>query len=192
MKKIALLVVSILLSWSISGCVPLAFVAGSSAGGAIVSDKRSMKTMIQDRDMVNEALKKISANPELRQETHIVIAGFNHVMLMVGQAPTEELRAKAHHVANTVSNVKRIYNQVTIQSPISTSAQAEDSWITTKVKSAMLVEKGLHSGQIKVVTEDGVVYLMGIVTPKQADLAANAASRVSGVVKVVKLFEYEQ
>lgn len=192
LKKFCFVSLVFISSAGLSGCIPAAVVAGSSAGSAIVaSDKRSMKIMVQDRDMANEALKRISADPALRKQTHIVIAGFNHVMLMVGQASTEQLRNQAYDLVKTVPNIKRIYNEVTIEPPISKMIQANDSWITTKVKSAMLMEKGLHSGQFKVVTENGVVYLMGLVTPKQADLAAQAASEIAGVQKVVKLFEYE-
>ncbi len=191
-KKLGISILLVLSAWSISGCVPAVFMAGTGAGGAMVSDKRGMKTMIQDRDMANEALKRISANPQLKEGTHIAIAGFNHVLLMVGQASNNNLLATAYNTVRTVPNVKRIYNEVTIEPPTSMSVQANDSWITTKVKSALLMERGLASGQVKVVTENGVVYLLGIVTPGQSNLAANAASRVSDVKRVVKLFEYQQ
>ncbi len=183
----------ILLSCFLSACLlPVVFVAGAGIGGSIVYDKRNMKTMVQDRDMATAALHKIQDDPDLSEHAHISIATFNHIILLAGQAPTEELRQRAFDLVNSVPNVKRIYNEVTVEPPTSTMIRTNDSWITTKVKSAMLAEKGLRSSQIKVVTENSVVYLMGIVTRKQSDLAAQAASRVSGVKKVVKIFEYEQ
>lgn len=191
-KKFYEFLVLALLCISLSGCIPAAFVAGASATGAIVYDKRSLPTMVADRDMVNVTLKTISSNPELREQTHITVSAFNHVMLLAGQAPTEALRARAYQIASAAPNVKRIYNQITIEAPLSKTDQAKDAWITTKVKGAILGQKGLHSSQIKVVTENKVVYLMGILTPGQADLAANVASTVDGVDKVVKIFEYEQ
>jgi osmotically-inducible protein OsmY len=191
-KKLGIGMVFLVSAGCLSGCIPAAFIAGSSAGGALAVDKRNVKTIVQDRDTANIALKTIGADPALRDHTHIVIAGFNQVMLMVGQAETEGLRDQAYNVLRSQPNVKRIYNEVTIGPSASKMVQAQDSWITTKAKSAMLMEKGLHSGQVKVVTEGRVVYLMGIVTPKQSDLAAGAASQVVGVKKVVKLFEYEQ
>lgn len=191
-KKFCFLLLLTMMGSTLIGCVPMVFIAGSGAGGVIASDKRSVKTMVQDRDRVNLALKRIGADPELREHTHIVVAGYNQVLLMVGQAETEALRNKAYDLVRMSSHVKRIYNEVTIEPPTSRMTQSNDTWITTKVKSAMLVEKGLHSGQVKVITEKSIVYLLGIVTPKQADLAAHAASQVPGVQKVVKLFEYEQ
>ncbi|HVV67807.1 MAG TPA: BON domain-containing protein [Gammaproteobacteria bacterium] len=191
-EKFRALTLGVLMSLSLSGCIPAAFVAGASATGAIVYDKRSLSTMVEDRDMSNAALKAISRDPQLKDQAHITIASFNHVMLLAGQAPTDALRDRAYQIASAAPNVKRIYNQVTVEEPLSKAAQAKDTWITTKVKSAILAQKGLNSSQIKVVTENKVVYLMGILTPKQADIAADVASKVAGVEKVVKIFEYEQ
>lgn len=191
-KKFRALTFGALVCLSLSGCIPAAFIAGASATGAIVYDKRSLPTMVEDRDMSNAALKAISRDPQLKEQTHITIASFNHVMLLAGQAPTDALRDRAYQIASAAPNVKRIYNQVTVEEPLSKTDQANDAWITTKVKSAVLAQKGLNSSQIKVVTENKIVYLMGILTPKQADIAADVASKITGVDKVVKIFEYEQ
>ena len=191
-KKCRVLALGALMGLSLSGCIPAAFVAGASATGAIVYDKRSLPTMVEDRDMTNAVLKAISRDPELKEQAHITIASFNHVMLLAGQTPTDALRDKAYQIASAVPNVKRIYNQITVETPLSKADQANDAWITTKVKSAIVGQKGLNSSQIKVVTENKVVYLMGVLTPKQADLSADVASKVAGVEKVIKIFEYEQ
>lgn len=188
LKKIALMV---LLTMSLTACVPVAFVAGASAGGAIVYDKRDMKTMMQDRNLSNAILARINADPQLKKQTHVSVATFNRIVLLAGQAPNEQLKQQVYAVASSVPNIKRLYNEITIEPPTSTIVQTNDTWLTTKVKSAMLAQKGLRSTQIKVVTENGVVYLMGITSHKQADLAATSASRVNGVRKVVKIFEYE-
>lgn len=187
------LLVSVGIVCSLSACVPVALVAASAtAGGAMVYDKRSMTTMAEDRDIVSTALKQMNDNPQLREQTHIDVSAFNGLMLLAGQAPTEDLRNQAYQIASNTPRVKRVYNEITIAPPTSTTTRTQDSWITTKVKSKMLAEKGLHSSQIKVITENNVIYLMGIVTHKQADLAALVASQVSGVAKVVRIFEYEE
>jgi osmotically-inducible protein OsmY len=176
----------------LSACVPVALVAaGAVAGGALIYDRRDVKTMTKDRDMSSTLLKQINDDAELRTQTHITIASFNNVLLVAGQASTPALRDRIFQMANSTPNLKRVYNEVSIEPPTSTSVQTSDYWITTKVKSKMLAEKGLTSSQIKVVTENKVVYLMGVVTHKQADLAADVASSVSGVTKVVRIFEYE-
>ena len=176
----------------LSACVPVALVAaGATVGGAIVYDKRGVKNIAQDRNTGSQALKKISDDPQLQSQTHITIATFNNIMLLAGQAKTDELRTRVYQIASDIPNLKLIYNEISIETPTTQSVQTHDAWITTKVKSAMLAEKGLNSTQIKVITENSVVYLMGIVTHKQADLAASVASTVSSVAKVIRIFEYE-
>lgn len=193
LKNISLYLLIIIFSISfLSACVPVALVAvGATAGGAIIYDKRNVRTMAEDRDMASRLLKQINEDPELKEGTHIIVATFNHLMLVAGQASTEDLRNRIYEMASSAKNLKRLYKEITIEPPTSASEQAKDTWITTKVKSAMLAEKGLSSTQIKVVTEKRVVYLMGLVTHKQADLAATVASAVSDVRQVVRIFEYE-
>jgi osmotically-inducible protein OsmY len=181
----------ILLTCLLTACIPVAFIAGAGAGGAMLSDKRPVDTLLKDRDIANTALKNLANDPDLNKHARITVAAFNLNVLMVGQAPTEELRDRAYQIVNAVPGIKRIYNEVTIQPPISKITQANDSWITTKVKTAMVAEKGLNSNQFKVITENSVVYLMGIVTKKQADIATDIARNAEGVKRVVRLFEYE-
>jgi len=174
----------------LSGCIPAAFVVGAAAGGAIIYDKRPMKTMLHDRSIAQTAQNLIDKDKQLHDHSHISIAAFNGIVLMVGQAATPELRQHAEDLVKKVPDVKRIYNEITISGNTSLLTRSNDSWITTKVKSAMLAKHGLQSSQIKVVTEDGIVYLMGLVSRAQADLAVDAARKVSGVRKVVKVFQY--
>ncbi|PIZ04653.1 MAG: phospholipid-binding protein [Gammaproteobacteria bacterium CG_4_10_14_0_8_um_filter_38_16] len=176
----------------LSSCVPAALVLGATAGGAVVYDKRSMKTMVQDRDSAQAASNLINASSDLQQGTHISVATFNHIMLLVGQTTTEEQRTTAYQLASQVKYVSRVYNEITIQKPISMWQRSKDSWITTKVKTEMMATSGLHSTQVKVVTENGVVYLMGMLTPQQSELATNVARRIDGVREVVKVFQNQQ
>lgn len=171
------------------GCfVP--FVAGAAIGGAIVYDRRDMNTMVADQEIYQQATNKINTDNELHNDAHILVSSFNRSVLIVGQAPTEALRAKAQQFVATIPGIKRIYNEVTISGPTSAAVRSSDAWITTKVKSQMLIEPKLRSGQIKVVTEDSVVYLIGIIHHEQADIAVDIARQVSGVQRVVKIFDY--
>jgi osmotically-inducible protein OsmY len=174
---------------SLSGCIPAAVVAGATAGGAVVYDQRPVRTQIRDRNIAQVAKNRIHANPDL-SKAHIEIAAFNGVVLMVGQAPSKEISDTAYQLVSTIPYVKRVYNEVEISGTSGTLNRADDDWITTKVRTALLAEKGLNSAEIKVVTESGVVYLMGLVSPTQGDKAASVASRITGVRKVVKVFEY--
>ena len=181
----------ILLGISLSGCIPIALIVGATAGGAVVYDKRSTVTMAQDQESGEVAGKLMKQSSDLAG-THIVIAMFNHIMLLAGQTNTAAQRTTADQIATSVKNVSRVYNEISIRKPTSSWQRSRDAWITTKIKTEMLTKSGLHSTQIKVVTEDGVVYLMGELTPHQAELATNIARRADGVKEVVKVFENQQ
>lgn len=189
LSKIAgIICVSVILS----SCVPAALLVGATAGGAIVYDKRSMKTIMHDNDAKAQAEINIRDTAELQKESHISVAVFNQVMLLVGQVATNEQRDLVSQRVASVKYVSRVYNEITVQPPTSFAQRSKDSWITTKVRTAMLAKSGLGSTQIKVVTEDSVVYLMGIVSPNQADLAADVARHVDDVKRVVKVFENQK
>ncbi len=177
-------------TFSLSACIPLMFVAGATVGGAVVYDKRSVKVMTQDHNAALKAINAINKDPAFKDKSHISVSVFNQIALLIGQANTPELRDKAYEIVSKISHIKRIYNEITIGKPASFKQRSHDTWITTKVKSAMLVQKGLRSSQIKVVTEAKVVYLLGNVSRSQAALAADTASKISGVAKVVKIFTY--
>lgn len=188
MKK---LIALIGISFCLSGCLAVpAFVAGATAGGAVIYDQRSFKTMAQDHTAEAYAQKWINEDPELKENADISVVVFNHVALMVGQARTPELRARAFKIVSLTKNISRIYNEVMVGGSTSLLQHTNDDWLTTKVKTKMLTKKGLESTQIKVVTDDNVVYLMGLVSPEQAKLATDVARKVSGVTRVVKVFQY--
>jgi osmotically-inducible protein OsmY len=190
MKQLIFIVVLL----GLTGCAPTAFMVGAgvgaTAGGAVVYDNRGMNTIWEDNNISYQAQIRINCDPKLKHQTNISVATFDHVVLLVGEAPTEELRTYAENLVKQVPNIKRICNQITIGEPILTSTHSSDTWITTKVRSEMLTQKGLKSTQMKVVTENGVVYLMGLTTPSQGRLAAETARKVAGVRKVVEVFEY--
>ena len=187
MKKLIILLFMLL---PLTGCVAAVFLVGATAGGAVVYDKRSTKTMIADRRITENA--HYYLNKALQGKIYIQVASFNRTVLMVGDAETPELRAKAYDIVSRIEGVRKVYNEVTIGKPLTLSQRSDDTWITTKVKSAMLLQKGLHSSQLKVVTCNNIVYLMGLVSQPQGDLAAGVARRISGVSSVIKVFEYTQ
>lgn len=191
MKKVLFLILFI---FPLVGCVPAVLVAGAAGatlGGAVIYDQRSYQTMNQDHNARSLAQYRLSNDSLLKGQSHISISVFNNVTLLVGQARTSEMRNRAYQIVSKIPNIRRIYNEITISTPTSAVRQANDSWITTKVRTVMLGTPGLRSSNLKVITENNVVYLMGIVTPKQAAMAADIARRISGVIKVIKVFEYE-
>lgn len=174
----------------LSGCVPAALVVGATAGGAVVYDNRPLKQMNSDHRANQIARYHLDKNKTIDKKCHISVTTYYGIMLLVGQAPTAELKQQAYDLVKNIPNVSRIYNEVTVSKPTSLSQRTDDAWITSKIRSKMLVQTGLRSTDIKVVTENGVVYLMGRVSHTQANIASNLARRVGGVRKVVKVFEY--
>lgn len=188
MRKILLILLGCV--FTLQGCVVAVVAAAAVTGGAIVADNRSTKTMMNDRDLAYKIQAKFSKDQELKSKAHLEIATFNGVVLLVGQTPTTELRSRAVSLANSVAGIRLLHNEISIGALTTTSQKASDSWLTTKVKSVLVADQGLKSAQIKVVTESGVVYLMGLITKSQGDFAAQKVSQVEGVKRVVKLFEY--
>jgi osmotically-inducible protein OsmY len=171
------------------GCI---FVVGAAAGAAaiaVVYDHRKIENTLTDNKIVTTATNDLNADSRFTG-SHIEIACFNQVVLITGETPSADLRKAAEDIVNHVPNVTKVYNQLSVQNPASSLVRTSDGWITTKIKTQLLATKGLQSGTIKVVTEDGIVYLMGIVSHEQADIAADIASQVSGVQRVMKIFQY--
>lgn len=176
---------------TLTGC----FVAGAAAGAAavtVVYDHRKLASVAEDQHIANLAYERIHSTPELRESAHIEVTCFNKVVLLTGEATSPEQRQQAEEIVKSIPNVDKIYNQITIQAPISSLTRTSDSWITAKIKTEMLAMKDLKSGTIKVVTENGSVYLMGVVDQDQADAAVDIARKVSGVQRVIKIFQYKK
>ena len=121
---------------------------------------------------------------------HINVNTYNKVVLLTGEVASREQRALAGSTARNYQGVRQVYNELKLQGSSSLLARTNDSWLTTKLKTKLLANTDIVSGQIEVVTEGGIVYLMGIVTHATADRAAAVASHTGGVVKVVRVFEY--
>lgn len=180
----------IILSLTLQGCI---FVAGAAAGAAaiaVVYDHSKISNTLDDTRIANKIVDKYRGVKEISVDSHIEVTTFHHVVLLTGETPNPATRQQAEEIAGSVQGVTRVYNQVTIQGPTSSLTRTSDAWVTTKIKSEMLANEDLKSSSIKVVTENGSVYLMGIVNREQADIAVDIARQVSGVQRVVKVFQY--
>lgn len=187
MKRIITLV---FMAFTLQGCI---FVAGAAAGAAAIAmvyDHRTIQNTLQDTSIANKIVSNLSAYKELWKESHIGVTVFNHIVLLTGETPKNEWKQLASEIAKSVDGADKVYNQITIEGPTSTLTRTSDSWITTKIRTEMLADQELKSSTIKVVTENGVVYLMGIVNKGQADIAVDIARKVTGVQRVMKLFIY--
>ena len=170
------------------------FLAGSAVGSAVstsvINERRCINTVTEDHSIHYQAALKFKSDPSLKH-THLIVSAFNHFALLAGEVQSSYQRQQAEALLRSISEVKRIYNAVTIGPVISPKMRSKDAWITAKVRSAMLADFSLNSTQIKVTTEDATVYLMGVVTERQASTVTDIAKQIRGVKRVVKLFEYD-
>ncbi|MDY7561827.1 BON domain-containing protein [Pseudomonas sp. 10B1] len=143
-------------------------------------------SLIETKVAVNVA----KANPDLDEGSHIIVTSFNGIVLLAGQTPRADLKSLAEQAAASVQRVKKVNNELQIMAPSSILARNNDAWLTTKIKTQMLTDNTIPGSRIKVVTENGIVYLLGLVTQQEATRATNLVQGVSGVQKIVKLFEY--
>lgn len=176
----------------LSACAPIV-VGGAASGVTAAHDRRTVGTFIDDEGIELKARLAIFENKELNRQIHINIISINGVVLLVGQAPAEELRMQAETITRSIPKVRLVHNEMSIAAPNSYMVRSSDSVITAKVKTGFFGIKDLEDfdpSRVKVVTENGVVYLMGILKQAEANAVTNRARQVGGVQKVIKLFEY--
>jgi osmotically-inducible protein OsmY len=178
-----LLVLAVLLQ----GCA--AVVVGAAAGTAMVAvDRRQPDIMATDERIEIQASSKIS---ELfKDKGHINVTSFNRHVLLTGEAATEALKQDAERAAATTPEVRNVTNELTVRPPTSFSQRSNDSYLTSVVKSRFVTAQKFNPVHVKVVTEAATVYLMGMVTKREADDATQIARTTSGVKRVVRVFEY--
>lgn len=152
-------------------------------------DERTIGRMIEDSNIETKSIVNLHAADEAFHDAHVVVVSFNGYVLIAGQVNNEALKAKATEVVRKVRGVRRIYNELEIAAPSSVMTRTSDTWITTKVKSTLIGAQDTEGTRVKVVTEDGVVYLMGLVTAAEAERMAGKAAEIAGVQRVVRLFE---
>lgn len=176
----------------LQGCSTTATLATTGGGAALTStDQRSVGSIIDDNWSIEHAAGYvINEDPELADKTHINITSYNGIVLITGEAPTKKLKADVEKVIKSMPKVRRIHNMVTVAAPSSFLTRASDTTLTARIKASMLGEENFPSSRIKVVTENGSTYLMGLVTRAEGATAVTITQGISGVQKIVKLFEY--
>ncbi|MBA6390162.1 divisome-associated lipoprotein YraP [Colwellia sp. BRX10-3] len=173
----------------LQGCVAAA-VVGVVGGASVATDNRSLGNQIDDQKIEIDAHAKINKIDALSDNTNLQVISVNGSVLVIGQAPNSYLRDQAIKAINEVNGVKQLHNQIRISNTISFTTKTNDVWLTSKVKTSLFGTDKLDATNIKVVTENGEVFLMGLVTKTQATIAVDIARNVSGVNRVFKIFEY--
>ena len=173
---------------SLSGCAPL--VVGSAVmSGMVAIDRRTTGIQLEDEGIELRTAQGLRQN--LSDAAHVNVTSYNRNVLLTGEAPSAEAKSKAETMIKTITNIRGITNEIVVGEKSTISSRSNDAYLTTKVKTQFVTENKFSANYVKVVTENNVVYLLGIVTKSEADAATEIASNTNGVRKVVKLFEYQ-
>lgn len=174
----------------LSGCFGLA-VTGAAVGTMAVLDRRSLGAQTEDQAIELRGLRELNQEINNKSTGSISMTSFNRRVLLSGQADSAQTKQLAEEVVrNRVPNINDIYNEVEVTNASDFATRTKDTTLTARVKTGLVRERNLSSNAIKVVTEKSTVYLMGLVTNNEGERAATIASQVSGVTRVITLFDY--
>jgi osmotically-inducible protein OsmY len=171
----------------LQGCAAIA--VGGIAGAVVMSeDRRTVGTITEDTAIELKASSRLGQ--KLKEGVHINATSYNRMLLLTGEVPDAAAREEAERIARGIEYVRGVYNELTVSGVSSYTVRSNDSLITSKVKTRFLDSKKFNGIHVKVVTENSVVYLMGLVKREEANDATEVARTTSGVQKVVRVFEY--
>jgi len=176
---------------ALTGCT-VAVVGGAAvATVAVVTDPRTTGTVIDDQGIEFEAYELLGADEALREQSHINVTSYNFSVLLTGEVAKATQRERAESLVAGIPRVQQVHNELRLAAPTSLTSRSRDALTTSRAKMTLyaLNVPGFEPGKVKVVTENGIVYLLGLVTAREADAVVEKVRRVSGVQKVVKVFE---
>lgn len=185
--SLAILTVILLLQ----GCAALV-VGGAATTAVVAHDRRTMGIMVEDQSIELKSYDSLGKDTQMKKDSKINVTSYNKVVLMTGQVPTEAVRRKAEQIVSQVEQVRRVVNELEIGSTASFGEHARDVALTAEVKLRLtkIDLPDFDSLRVKVVTERGTVFLMGLLTKEEAHAVTEVVRYVSGVRRVVKVFEY--
>ena len=186
LKKLAILLGATIF---LQGCVA-AVIGGGAVAAKVATDPRTTGTQIDDETLEFKVENAVEKDAQIKAEGRVNAVSYNGRVLLIGQVPKSDVKDTATALAKGVKGVNEVYNELTVSSKISFAQISKDSWLTTQVKSKMFVDGRVKATDVKVISENGEVFLLGNVTQSQANAAADIASKISGVKKVIKVFKY--
>jgi osmotically-inducible protein OsmY len=170
----------------LTGCAGLV-VGGAVMGGLMATDRRTSGAQIEDQAIELKAINRLQT--QLGERAHVSVTSYNRLALLTGEVPTEADRSAAEQAVSQIENVRSIVNELAVTTNSSASSRLNDGVLTSKVKASFIDARDLQANAFKVVTERGQVFLMGRVTEREATRASEVARTISGVQKVVRVFE---
>ncbi|MDR2839079.1 MAG: BON domain-containing protein [Azonexus sp.] len=187
LNKLPLAILALLVALpTLHGCFP-AVVTGAAVGVMSAHDRRTIGTQTDDQTMELKAIARLPA--PYQNQSHINITVYNKRLLLTGEAPSAEAKAATEAEVRKIDGVREVYNELGVGPVSSLGNRSNDSYITSKVKGRLVDSKQISANHVKVVTERGITFLMGIVNEREARVAVEVARTTSGVLKVVNIFE---
>lgn len=174
---------------AISGCTTVTAVTNP---GTIDENyaERTLGAKVEDESIETKIVHNLGRTDARLGDARIKVDAYNGIVLLTGQVPSEELRLKASEVARDVRNVRDVHNELSIAANLAASQRLSDTWLNTRIRTSLASNPDIDTGRIRVITENGTVYLMGIVTRSEAERIVEAVSRVGGMQRIVKVFDY--
>jgi len=171
----------------LTGCAP-AVVAGVGTGVVMADDRRTSSAFMMDEEIELKARWRLTE--QKFDGVHVNFTSFNRRLLITGEAATAALKTTVAQLAGGVPDVREVVNEIVVAAPTSLGSRTNDGYITAKVKTRLIDHEGVQANHVKVVTENGAVFLMGLVKREEGAAAADVAAKTEGVTRVVKVFEY--
>ena len=187
-STIRLVVILVALVPVLQSCIPLLVGAGVGGGVMMAEDWRTSGTVLEDQTIEIKARNRITE--KYGEQVNISVTSFNRFVLLTGQAPTDEIKQDLPVLVLEVPNVRNVQNEIVVGGISSTTSRASDALLTSQVKGRLAQNKDVSASNVKVVSENGTVFLMGLVTRAEAETASQTAATTSGAQRVVKVFEY--
>ena len=188
-KKTARIATLLMLISALNGCA-VATVVAVTTGATMVTDRRTFSKQIDDQSIEFLAHNALNKQKALAKNTNLHIVSMNGTVLIVGQAPNSYLRDLAIKTIQDTPDIVTIHNQIRISSTAGITTKSTDVWLTSRVKSALLANGDVNAKDIKVITENAEVFLLGLVTKEEAEVVVEIARNINGVSRVYKAFEY--
>ncbi|MCG7935833.1 MAG: BON domain-containing protein [Candidatus Thiodiazotropha taylori] len=181
----------ILAALTLQGCAA-AIVGGAAATATIIHDRRTTGVIVEDQSIELKSYDVLKKDPMIKEQTNISVTSYNMVVLLTGQATNENLRRKAEQLVTGVERVRRVVNEIEIGSTSSIGEDSRDVALTSEVKLKLssIDIPGFDPLRVKVVTERGTVFLLGLITKQEGDAVTEVVRHISGVRRVVRVFEY--
>lgn len=182
---------AILLTFGITSCTSILVRTTGAQGIQEDPTERTAGAVVEDQSIETKVVVNMKSQEPAFRQASIDVVSHNGVVLLIGQVASQALKERATEIASQASaKIKRIHNELEVSGSTSLLSKSNDTWIATKIRTLMFTNGDVPSDQVRVITENGAVYLMGLISQVEGDHAANLARNVSGVTRVVKVFEY--